>query len=80
METKFDAKKYIATEYGAIVGAKIIGVRPLTDEETEMMGWDDGYSSGVPFLIILDNGRALVPSIDAEGNGAGHVFVEQMTS
>lgn len=77
--TNLDSKsKYISQEYGAIVGAKIVSVRPLTDGELETMGWTDGYSSEVPFVIILSNGRALVPSMDSEGNGAGHVFVEQM--
>jgi hypothetical protein len=42
------------------------------------MGWSDGYSSEVPFVIILDDGRALIPSMDSEGNGAGHVFVERV--
>lgn len=77
--TNFDSKsKYIAQEYGTLVGAKIVAVRPMTDGEQESMGWSDGYSSEVPFVIILDDGRALIPSMDSEGNGAGHVFVEQL--
>jgi hypothetical protein len=75
METKFDPKKYIEKEYGSIVGAKIIGVRPLTASELADMGWDDSYDVG--FVILLDNGQALIPSMDPEGNGAGHVFVER---
>lgn len=75
METKFDPKKYIEKEYGSIVGAKIIGVRPLTASELADMWWDDSYD--VAFAILLDNGQALIPSRDPEGNGAGHVFVER---
>lgn len=72
--TTFDSKQYIATEYGALVGAKILTVRALTASEIEMLGWDD--RGDVPFVIMLDNGKALIPSMDSEGNGAGHVFVE----
>lgn len=76
MNTKFDSKAYIQREYGSIVGAKIVGVRPLTESEVEGMGWD-GASYDVAFVILLDNGQALIPSMDPEGNGAGHVFVER---
>jgi hypothetical protein len=76
METKFDAKKYIQKEYGSIVGAKIIGVRPLSASELDAMGWYDG-AYDVAFVILLDNGQALIPSMDPEGNGAGHVFLER---
>lgn len=76
METKFDSKAYIQREYGSIVGAKIIGVRPLTASELDDMMWD-GASHDIAFVILLDNGQALIPSMDPEGNGAGHVFVER---
>ena len=29
-------------------------------------------------VIELSNGQALIPSMDPEGNGAGHIFVEQL--
>jgi hypothetical protein len=77
--TNLDSKsKYIEQEYGTLVGAKIVAVRPMTDGEQDTFGWSDGYSSEVPFVIILDDGRALIPSMDSEGNGAGHVFVERV--
>jgi hypothetical protein len=76
METKFDAKAYIQREYGSLVGAKIIGVRALTASELESMGWEDGWGE-VGFVLMLDDGRALVPSMDPEGNGAGHLFIER---
>jgi hypothetical protein len=78
METTFDEKAYVAREYGTLVGAKIIGVRTLTASELELMGWADGYSSEVALMLILDDGRALIPSMDSEGNGAGHLFVEKL--
>ncbi len=76
MSAVFDSKKFIETEYGMLVGAKIVNVRPLTAGELEDIGWDDD-GGVVPFTILLDNGRALIPSIDPEGNGAGHLFVEE---
>jgi hypothetical protein len=66
---------YIKSEYGSLVGRKIKTVRPLTSTEAKDFGWDDGYGE-VAFVIVLDDGTALVPSQDAEGNGPGHIFVE----
>lgn len=66
---------YIKREYGSLVGRKIKTVRPLTHGECEDFGWDSD-SSGVPMVIILDDGTALIPSSDPEGNDAGHIFVE----
>lgn len=76
MSTAFDSGKFIEKEFGMLVGAKIVGVRALTASEIEDIGWDD-RGSAVPFTILLDNGRALIPSMDAEGNGAGHLFLEE---
>jgi len=70
-----DRDAYIKREYGSLVGRKIKTVRPLTNDECEDFGWDSGFS-GVPMVIIFDDGTALIPSSDAEGNDAGHIFVE----
>lgn len=69
------AADYVKREYGSLVGRKIKTVRPLTKRECEDFGWDTGYGA-VPMAIILDNGTALIPSSDPEGNDAGHIFVE----
>jgi hypothetical protein len=70
-----DRDAYIKREYGSLVGRKIKTVRPLTNSECEDFGWDGSFS-GVPMAIILDDGTALIPSSDPEGNDAGHIFVE----
>lgn len=69
------AEKYIEAEFGGLVGATIVKVRPLTPNEVEGYGWDASFGA-TPFAIFLDNGKVLVPSSDEEGNDAGFVFVE----
>ena len=69
------ADSYVKSKYGSLVGRKIKTVRPLTSGECEDFGWDAGYGA-VPMAIILDDGTALIPSSDPEGNDAGHIFVE----
>ena len=72
-----DYAKYIKEEYGSIVGQKIAQVRTLSAQEREDFGWEIGYG-GVPMVIILENGAALIPSQDPEGNGPGHIFLEKV--
>ena len=76
MATK-NYSEYINTEYGSIVGATITKVRLMTATELEESGWEGRYGS-VPMVIELSNGEQLIPSMDAEGNGAGHIFVESV--
>lgn len=52
-----------------LVGRKIVAVRYMTEAEVEELGW---YGSAV--VVILDNGLALFPSSDDEGNDAGALF------
>lgn len=54
---------------GKLVGRTIIGFRYLTDEEKGHMGWD----ASAP-VLILDDGTAIWPSADDEGNDAGALF------
>ena len=70
-------KEYIKKEYGSIVGASVKKVREMSANELEMFGWEDRYGS-VPMVIELSNGQALIPSMDPEGNGAGHIFLENL--
>ena len=70
-------KEYIQQEYGSVVGASIVKVREMSEKEIEMFCWDL-RGGAVPMVIELSNGQALIPSMDPEGNGAGHIFVEQL--
>ena len=72
-----DYSDYIKKEYGSLVGKTIQKIRTLTDTECEMFGWDSVYGN-VPFVIIMTDGTALIPSSDPEGNDAGHLFVESV--
>ena len=49
-----------------LVGRKIVQVRWMTPEEAKESYWD--YQ---PVLLILDDGTALCPMSDSEGNQAG---------
>lgn len=73
-----DYSKYVKEKYGSIVGQKIAQVRPLSAQELEDFGWDANPNGGIPMVIILENGAALVPSQDPEGNGPGHIFLESV--
>lgn len=56
----------------ALVGRTINLARYLTKEESADMMWDhDDYG----ILIELDNGTQVIVSRDAEGNGAGRLFL-----
>jgi hypothetical protein len=77
--THADKEKYIREEFGSLLGKKILAVRPMFDQEIEDFGWDTG-GWNVPFVLILDDGTAVIPSQDPEGNGCGHLFIEQTTT
>jgi hypothetical protein len=52
-----------------LLGRKIIGVRYMTEEERESMGWESS-----PAVLMLDDHSIWFPSRDDEGNGAGSLF------
>lgn len=49
-----------------LVGRKIIQIRRMTKDEMDNFGW---YSN--PIIIRLDNGAAIIPMRDDEGNDGG---------
>ena len=51
-----------------LVGRKIVEVRWMTKEEA-----DDSYWDYQPVLLILDDGTALCPMSDDEGNESGAI-------
>jgi hypothetical protein len=53
----------------ALVGRKIVGVRYLSDEEVDGLGWTQSV-----LVIHLDDGSILFPSMDDEGNNGGALF------
>jgi|TARA_Y100000015_G_C2368130_1_gene78606 hypothetical protein len=51
------------------VGKKIVGVRYMSSEECNDMGWDSA-----PICLLLDDGTYIFPSRDDEGNDGGALF------
>lgn len=58
-----------------IEGKKIVEVRPMTEKEIDITwGLDQFHSNRLPDCIVLSDGNIIIPSRDAEGNGAGVFF------
>jgi len=55
----------------AIVGATIVGIRPMTEDEMLDEFW---LKDEIPMALVLSNGTILYPSADIEGNDAGALF------
>ncbi len=66
----YDEKTSWARNFIPLIGLKIVGVRYLTQEETEASGW---YSA--PIVIELSDGSALIPQSDDEGNDGGALWI-----
>lgn len=51
------------------MGRKIVGARYMLPNEARNHGWHRR-----PLVLILDDGTAIYPSSDDEGNDAGAIF------
>ena len=71
----YKEKKEWANKFRHLLGKRIVGVRYLTKEETEASAW---YSS--PIAIELDDGSALIPQQDDEGNDGGALWIANSKS
>lgn len=72
-----EKRAYITRDFGQLVGKKIVGVRPMSENECEMFAWDFDYND-YAMVLICDDGTAIIPSCDPEGNSAGFLFVEKV--
>ncbi len=52
-----------------LLGRRIAGVRWMTADEQEQLGWDNAA-----VVLELDDGTLIWPSADDEGNDAGALF------
>lgn len=52
-----------------LLGKKIVGVRYITQEEANNLGWNSRS-----LAIQLNDGTLIYPSMDDEGNNAGALF------
>ena len=75
--TYSDKEAWVKRDFGSLEGKTIKSVRPLTEKECEMFGWEFAYMDYAMVLICTD-GTAIIPSCDPEGNGAGFLFVERV--
>jgi hypothetical protein len=66
----------VARGYGELIGKTIKNVRPLMREECEMFAWD--YDTELAWMIEFTDGTCAIPSADHEGNGSGHLFIEDL--
>lgn len=65
--------EFLDKEYSSFIGKKVTAVRTLTEEEVSSLCWDLTFSD-IPFVLIFDDGQALIPSRDPEGNGPGFLI------
>lgn len=79
IETKYDRQAdwstFYANEASALVGKTVVLVRPLSPDEITVFGWND-YNSVTAIVIVFDDGTAIVPMQDPEGNGSGVLAIE----
>ena len=52
-----------------LLGRTIVGIRYLTNQETQDMGWENSA-----LVLVLNDGSLIFPSTDDEGNNAGALF------
>ena len=56
-----------------MIGAKIVNIRNMTDEEYKDEGWHKSPYKDTQ-VLELDNGCIIYPSKDSEGNDSGVLF------
>ena len=69
-DPQYKEKAKWAKQYNYLIGLKIKSIRYMTKEETEANYW---YSS--PIIIELNDGTALIPQQDDEGNDGGALWI-----
>lgn len=55
-----------------LIGRKIVDIREMTKKEKQVEYWED-HNHPI-YVIELDGGIKLYPSMDYEGNGGGALF------
>lgn len=68
-KSKAIEKKWQEKASKLLVGKRIVDVFYLDTETVDEMGW-----GRAPIVIVLDDGTAIYPSQDDEGNGPGSLF------
>ena len=66
--------KYYRGDFSALINRRIVDIRAMYPEEMELFGW---HHQDPGCVVQLDNGTLFVPMRDAEGNGPGHLAVDE---
>ena len=62
----------MASQFGRLIGRRIVAIEPLTREQATQIGFDPSTVGGNPVLVIsLDGGDMVVLTADPECNGPG---------
>lgn len=59
-------RKWTIQAMEALRGLRILGLRYMTQEEADAMGW-----TRRPLVLVLEEGKLLYASMDDEGNDGG---------
>jgi hypothetical protein len=66
----------VKAKYGSLEGKVVEQVRQLTSEEMKDLFWfESAYTTAI--VIFFTDGSYIIPSMDAEGNGAGHLIYDK---
>lgn len=71
-----DLNTYFKGEFGSLVGKTIAMVRALTPDENIAMGWEADEEG---FVLVCEDGTAIIPMRDPEGNGAGFLALADVS-
>ena len=65
--------KYYRGDFAGLLGRKIVDIRAMYPEEMELFMWH-----GEPGCVVqLDDGGLFIPMQDPEGNGPGHLMIQE---
>jgi hypothetical protein len=65
--------KYYRGDFAGLLGRKIVDIRAMYPEEMELFMWH-GEPGGV---VQLDDVGLFIPMQDPEGNGPGHLMIQE---
>lgn len=69
-----EREKIVLRDYATFIGQRIKTIRPLTKAEIEDLAWEYDYYDYPGFVIIFEDGQAMIPSCDPEGNAPGFLI------
>lgn len=68
---------YYSKEASALVGKKVVAVRPFEKEELDGYAWSD-HEAEKAIVIVFDDGTVIIPLQDDEANGPGVLEIAEL--